>query len=107
MYAMRVSKAPGTPVSSFATSLAKRCATSRKPVGSLLYRFQLSNLKLRPTLEQSAPDESARGIPLASPRWQLRLKPTGLLSGAFMREFLTSIENISLRFNYEAFNLPP
>jgi hypothetical protein len=53
-------------------------------------------------------DESGMGVPVASPRWQLRVLPTGVQQpDRWMPAFLESIEEIDLKILYEAFNPKP
>lgn len=69
--------------------------------------FQLTNIPMLTTVSSDPPDDSGQGVPVASPQWQLRLKPSGLaLPSAYMAEYLTAIDDIRLSFTYEAFNLP-
>ncbi len=69
--------------------------------------FRFSGIPLPTSPPVGDPDDSGQGVPLASPQWQLRLKPSGLLNQAiYMPELIASIEDIDLTFTYEAFNLP-
>ncbi len=69
--------------------------------------FRFSGIPLPSSPPVGTPDASGQGVPLASPQWQLRLKPSGLVNQAiYMPELVASIEDIDLTFTYEAFNLP-
>ena len=53
------------------------------------------------------PNANIKGVPVASPRWHLRLDLTGLTDPDFDQAFIESIEDIEVIFNYQAFNLQP
>ena len=68
--------------------------------------FELTGLALGDSIATATPDFNAKGVPLASPRWQLQLLPSGLASpNRTLREYLRGIEDIQLVFDYQAFNL--
>ncbi len=49
---------------------------------------------------------NVKGVPVASPRWRLRIDTEGLADERFQDAYLDSIEDIELILDYQGFNVP-